>query len=403
MDCKVQTLSDAKPVGGDITLLLQILAEDGTWLRDVATLTAEGGANVWTSVSVGAPSIAAAGKTFTVGFALSGSAAHQFIAPPNVSFPLLDVPLLSMRHRGVSATSGPTGVFASVQPSLHASQNNYSSILGDTYDLLELRFTVHVVDDLTVFHENDAFAARQMVDDEWRRQIEFAHDPELLTMSRFHDPADAQHLSAPNSTLLIGMLPGRNQFKLRWEFFGEVMLHVWNGADVAQPAVQIVLYNSPDHRNVMQGTPIWLGTQLLSLDPLTRLEDLSFEWSSPSHPHLQLIGGTHPGASASGHSNRATVASPPAGELWVNGSMLSIPGSYTFTVLVTDRHPGHRSAKDGGVVTASASVIVVVLARRDFIALGCEFTRDELTGLCLPCPQGAYCPGGQIISNKRAQ
>jgi hypothetical protein len=286
---------------------------------------------------------------------------------------------------------------------LHADERNYSSVLGDTYDVLELYFRMHAFDGLTVFHENDAFAAQQLVVDEWRRQIVFGHDPELLMLSRHGDPGDAQQLNAPNTTLLIHMLPGRNQLKLRWPMLGQVVLHMWNGADVALPAAQIVLYNSPKYQNVLQGSSVLLGTQLLSLDPLTRLEDLSFEWSTPSHPHLQLNGSIRPSGALPIYSNRAAVASPPAGELWVNGSLLSIPDSYTFTVLVTDRHPGHRSTGSGGPVAASASVTVIVLARRDFIALGCEFTRDELTGLCIPCPQGAYCPGGQAISNKRAQ
>jgi hypothetical protein len=217
MDCLVQTPSGAKPVGGDITLRLQILAEDGTWLSDVATLKAESDTPIWSGVPFDSPSIAAAGKSFTVGFALTGSAAHQFIAPPNVSFAFLEVPLLSMLHRGVSGTGGPVGIFASVQPPLHAGERYYSSVLGDTYDMLELHFRMHAFDGLTVFHENDAFAALQNVDDEWRRQIVFGHDPSLLMMSRHGNPGDAQSLNAPNSTLLVRMLPGQNQLKLCWD------------------------------------------------------------------------------------------------------------------------------------------------------------------------------------------
>jgi hypothetical protein len=401
MDCMVQTPSNAKPFGGSFVLLVQLFAENRRWMRNIATLTAVSGTSLWTSVPFDSPSIVAAGKKFTVEFSLSGQAAHQFTAPSNVSFALLDVPLWSMQQRGLNGTGGITGGFVAIQPSLRAGERNYSSVLGDTYDFLELGMTMQPVDDSTVFHANDAFAVRQREDDETRRQSLFANDPAQLALSRKEDPRDAQQLKAPNSTLFIRMLPGQNQLKLRWPLLGEATLLIWNGKDVVPPVAQLALYNSPQDRNVLQGSSLQLGTQLLSLDPAIRLDDLSFEWSSPSHPQLQLIGGTRPAATSSAHANRAAVTSPPAGELWVNGSLLST-GSYTFSVLVTDRHPGHRSAKDGGPVTASASLSVVVLSRRDFVALGCEFARDAITGLCLPCPQGAYCPGGQIISNKRA-
>jgi hypothetical protein len=397
IDCVIQTPSNVKAIAGGIALRIQLIAENGRWLKDVATLTAASGANLWASVSFESPSLVAAGKTFTVGFSLSGQAAHQFMAPSNVTFALLDLPLWSMQQRGLNGTGGTTGGFVNIQRSLRGRELNYSSVMGDMYDVLELRMMMHSIDELVLFHENDAFAAQQREEDETRRQMLFANDPVQLALSRNEDPRDAQQLKSPNSTLFVRLLTGRNQLKMHWLQLGSVTLHVWNGIDVAPPVAQLTLYTSRRDRNVMQGSSLQLGTQLLSLDPRTRLEDLSYEWSSPSHPQLQLIGGARPGSAPSGNSSShvGLGMSPSAGELWVDGTLLSTPGSYTFSVLVTDRQPGRRSSKDGGPVAASASISVTVLSRRDFLALGCEFTRDELTGLCIPCPQGASCPGGQ--------
>jgi hypothetical protein len=397
IECVIQTPSNAKAIAGGVALRVQLIAENGRWLKDVATLTAASGTNLWASVSFESPSLVAAGKTFTVGFSLSGQAAHQFLAPSNVTFALLDLPLWSMQQRGLNGTGGTTGGFVNIQRSLHAGERNYSSVMGDMYDVLELRMMMHSIDELVLFHENDVFAAQQKEQDEARRLMLFANDPAQLALSRNEDPRDAQQLKSPNSTLFVRLLTGRNQLKMHWLQLGSVTLHVWNGIDVTPPVAQLTLYTSRRDHNVMQGSALQLSTQLLSLDPRTRFEDLSYEWSSPSHPQLQLIAGARPGSAPSGNSSSAVGLgmSPSAGELWIDGILLSTPGSYTFSMLVTDRQPGRRSSKDGGPVAASASISVNVLSRRDFLALGCEFTRDELTGLCIPCPQGAYCPGGQ--------
>jgi len=302
--------------------------------------------------------------------------------------------LLSMQVAGLSAAGVPAAP-VTVAPALHASVRNFSCVLGGTYPSLRIRLDLQSADSLYVRHDGDAFAARLAQDDE----------------------SNTQHLSWPHTTLTVRMLPGYNRLKLNWEVLGAYHLNVWNGAEVAPPQVRLVLPDTRGALSVLRGSPLRLQAQIVSVDSRTALSDLTYEWYSPSHPGLQLVGrplnsssgssdptdeatvtgvdfSTHADSSGTDHVvTHRMVAVLNGGELWVNGSELAGLGRYTFAVRVIDSYPGHRTTDHQQPVMAEASITLDVLARRSLVSLGCEFIRDS-SGQCAPCPEGAYCPGG---------
>jgi len=378
--CEVQTPSGRPPLGGNVSLSIDFRSANGELLPGSTVIDAlNGTAAPWGNVSFGAPP-ASSGDHFTVRFALSGPAAHQYVVPDEAVFALLDTSLLSMQVAGLSAAGVPAAPVA-VMPTLHASVRNFSCVLGETYPSLRLSFNLQPVDELRVWHEGDALAAQQ-----------------------------AQHQSWPSSSLAVRMLPGYNRLTLYWELIGRYQLDIWNGAEIVPPRVRLMLPDPPSGLLfVVRGVSLRLQAQLQFIDSRTALSDLTFEWRSPSHPELQLSGRplNNSSGSGSGRANingsssltvnaassttRHLLASSNASELWLDGSALAALGSYTFAVRVIDSHPGHRTV-DKKLAMGEATISFNALTSRSMAALGCEFIRDS-SGQCAPCPEGAYCPG----------
>jgi len=243
-----------------------------------------------------------------------GSVAPKHNVVPPASLPLQEVSFYSMRFSESSSANVAGSSALTLTSSLSPSTSSYIVTPAVKSPFLVLQTNLQAGESMTLYALGSSST----------NTVGFGTPRVTITGSTLNALGDA-YVGVGG----LSVTPGLNFFRVQTRWLGNYTIQV----SYTLPVAELVAAVSNPPRSITAGDVLQLRVAVTA-DALIASSDLSYAWTSTSHPSLAL------------NSSSVVAGAVNASVLTIGQAQTALwaAGSYTFQVVVADKNPNHRTA-----------------------------------------------------------